>query len=304
MIPLQALLSHALVAFVIEFDNEFERRMPHRTTRGGGSPGDPWLVSMAMWSNFMRLVPEEGIAARELDKFLVTRMAGWGYVTVERGVVRPSVAGRRAQEIWRPLGGEIEGRWEVRFGRVEIARLRERLAAMRFDLPEYLPVLGYGLWTRVGKGGGGGHLAALLSRVLMAFALEFERESAVSLAIYANVLRVVDGARLRDLPGVAGVSKEAVKTAVGFLEKRGLLAMGRLTAEGQRVREWCGELVRAIEERWRGRYATRELRESLEGLGDLFLGLDAHPGGWRVGRPRVLPDYPMVLHRGGFPDGS
>ena len=72
MIPLHALLSHALVAFTIEFDNEFERRMPHRTTQGGGSPGDPWLVSMAMWSNFMRLVPEDGIAGRELDNFLVT----------------------------------------------------------------------------------------------------------------------------------------------------------------------------------------------------------------------------------------
>ena len=36
-LPLPALLSRALVAFTIEFDNEFERRMPHRTSRGPAS---------------------------------------------------------------------------------------------------------------------------------------------------------------------------------------------------------------------------------------------------------------------------
>ena len=89
-------------------------------------------------------------------------MTGWSYVTVERGMVRASAAGRMAQGIWRPLAGEIEGRWEERFGVREIAELRERLAGLRFDveLPEYLPVLGYGLWTKVGKGRGSVHLAA------------------------------------------------------------------------------------------------------------------------------------------------
>jgi hypothetical protein len=46
-----------LVAFTIEFDNEFERLVPHRTTNHGstgGSSSVPWLVSMAMRSQFMR----------------------------------------------------------------------------------------------------------------------------------------------------------------------------------------------------------------------------------------------------------
>jgi hypothetical protein len=31
-LPLATLLLYAVVAFTIEFDNEFERRMPHRIT--------------------------------------------------------------------------------------------------------------------------------------------------------------------------------------------------------------------------------------------------------------------------------
>jgi hypothetical protein len=42
-LPLPALLSQALVAFAIEFDNEFEHRMPHRTVTSGraGTPAGP-----------------------------------------------------------------------------------------------------------------------------------------------------------------------------------------------------------------------------------------------------------------------
>ncbi|HEY2130298.1 MAG TPA: SAM-dependent methyltransferase [Streptosporangiaceae bacterium] len=56
--PLSALLSQALVAFTIEFDNESEHQIQHRTTRGpaAGSRG-PWLVSQAMWVNFIRFIP-------------------------------------------------------------------------------------------------------------------------------------------------------------------------------------------------------------------------------------------------------
>jgi hypothetical protein len=56
------------------------------------------------------------------------------------------------------------------------------------------------------------------------------------------------------------------------------------------------------------------LRKSLEPLvGDgtaehspLFKGIEPYPDGWRasVRKPETLPHYPMVLHRGGYPDGS
>jgi hypothetical protein len=50
-LPLSTLLSQVLVAFTIEFDNESERLMQHRTTNHGSTNGagqGPWLVSMVM----------------------------------------------------------------------------------------------------------------------------------------------------------------------------------------------------------------------------------------------------------------
>ena len=47
-IPLPTLLSHALVAFTIESDNEAEGQIIHRTTKHGASPGSrqgPWSHS-------------------------------------------------------------------------------------------------------------------------------------------------------------------------------------------------------------------------------------------------------------------
>ncbi len=96
-LPLPTLLSHALVAFTIEFDNEFEHQVPHRTTNHGSTTRShpvPWLVSRVMWSNFMRFVDEEGITVRELQHRLrmpaknmrtwLTRLGEWwGYVVVK-----------------------------------------------------------------------------------------------------------------------------------------------------------------------------------------------------------------------------
>jgi hypothetical protein len=103
------------------------------------------------------------------------------------------MAWRGGQDIWRPLGEEIEGRWRGRVGDVEL---------------DCLPILHYGLTpTSVGeeteeRDGTQASLLALVSKLLMAFALEYDRQSGVSLAISANVWRVVgdDGARVRDLP--------------------------------------------------------------------------------------------------------
>src|SRR5271165_5396812 len=93
-LPLPSLLSQVLVAFTIEFDNEFERRMPHRTTTskpGAGSRSGPWLVSLVMWSNLMRYVSEDGITVAELqrltriEKLSLAGMERWGYIVVEPG---------------------------------------------------------------------------------------------------------------------------------------------------------------------------------------------------------------------------
>ena len=55
------------------------------------------------------------------------------------------------------------------------------------------------------------------------------------------------------------------------------------------------------------RSALAALVEPLDsGLAPIRIGLAAPPDGWRAAEPatRVLPHAPMVLHRGGFPDGA
>ncbi len=348
--PLSSLLSHALVAFTIEFDNEFEHQTPHWTTDHGGSRQGPWLVSLAMYVNCMQFVVEDGVTVAELERLARTKtnlngMQRWGYVVVEPGpaggLIRSTIKGRKAQEVWRPLFGVIERRWEERFGKDRIDQLRESLRAligrMDVDLPDCLPILGYGFFSRgpelrspAGQHDDALPLSALLSRVLLAFAMEFERESDLSLAISANVVRVLTetGVLVRDLPRLTGISKEAIRMVLGYLETRRVAAVepdstarkakvARLTSKGRKAQGAYGGLLDSIEERWRTRFsedAIRTLREVLERLvgeptahaSPLFRGLEPYSDGWRasVPKPETLPHFPAVLHRGGFPDGS
>jgi hypothetical protein len=348
-LPLPTLLSFALVAFTIEFDNEADHRLPHRTTRSGGARHRPWLVSLAMWSNCMRLIDEKGISARDLAlrahaRTNLTGMRRWGYITIdENEIVRATSVGRQACEIWRPLFGAIEDRWEQRFGSEPVAQLRDSLRSLieRFDidLPEALPILGFGLRNGLShtvrpKGIDAEPstdedlpLSALLSKPLLALAFHYERDAAVSLAIGANVLRLVgdDGVLVRDLPRASGVSKEAIAMATNFLCKHGYAVMQTenrarrltLTANGGRARDAYSDRLARVEQAWRKRFGERaidRLQDALEEIAGppaapqsrFFEGLKSYPDGWRasVSPPQTLPHFPMVLHRGGYPDGS
>ncbi|HEX3963403.1 MAG TPA: SAM-dependent methyltransferase [Trebonia sp.] len=361
-LPLPALLSRVLVAFTIEFDNEAEHRLPHRTTAHGfaaGGPADsPWLVSLAMWASALRHIPDEGITVAGLRRAARTgsNYAGlrrWRYVIFDpepvRGkrpaadtVVRLTARGRETRDGWAPIGGVVEERWRERFGAGTVATLRESLEAVAAQLPaglpDCLPILGYGLFSKVSEDDGPNAVAnrvaesevaglplwALLSRVLLAFAVEFESQSPVSLAICANVLRVLTerGVRVRDIPQLAGVSRESVAMGMGILVKRGLATEGpgpaggrwrvaALTRRGAVAQAACQELVAGIEDAWRDRFGADTvagLQAGLERLPvqDLLAGTEPYPEGWRaqVRPPDVLPHYPMVLHRGGYPDGS
>jgi len=367
-LPLATLLSHALVAFTIEFDNEFEHQMPHRTTNHGSSSGSrrgPWLVSLVMYSNCMKFVDEKGVTVGELVRLARTHtklsgMQPWGYIVVAPDpadlrpkppardwVIRATPNGQRAREVWEPLFGAIEKRWHDRFGKKEIVQLRQSLAALAgqidLPLPDCLPILGYGLYSRLPDPNPRAPLArdehedlsrldlpALLSRVLLAFALEFERESDLSLAICSNVLRILDeeGVRARDLPRLSGVSKESLSMALGILRKARLAVVQsdatakatkvvRLTPRGREAQDAYSRLLGDIETRWQERFgdaAIGNLRKALEQLvgeptapmSPLFRGLEPYPDGWRaaVPKPETLPHFPMVLHRGGYPDGS
>ena len=360
-IELSALLSQALVAFTIELDNEFEHLMPHRTTghdTTGAVDGAPLLVSMVMWCNCMRLLRPEGMTVAELEHLARTRtnlagMQRWGYLVVEAArsagsrtlpadlVVRPTPAGRKAQFVWGPLPRLIEDRWRLRFGQDTVERLRRTLWAIvgkiETALPNCMPILRQGWSTNVAAGDGSVPrngsdllLSALLARSLLAFVVPFERRADLSLAMSANVVRVLSSEflRVRDVPRTAGVATDAVRHALDYLDKGGYVEfktdlragrghLVRLTEKGRNAQSTYRRLVAGIELRWRDRFGSEaidELRETLEllavptadGRPPLFAGIEPYPDGWRAaGRGRQhLPHFPVVLGRGGFPDGA
>jgi hypothetical protein len=176
---LSALLSQVLVAFTVEFDNEFERRM--------GVAGYPGArLSLVVWANLMRFVGGGAISVRYLArqalgpdtqvKFELGCLERWGFVVLQpdpsssrpvaslaqrhsgrelrvgwdsgRGIcangrVRLTSKGRTASQIWPPLFGEIAQCWESRFGKDQISRLRKpsQTIADKLDLelPQGLP---------------------------------------------------------------------------------------------------------------------------------------------------------------------
>ncbi len=272
--PLSTSLSHALVAFTIELDNEFERRL-------GESGHAPRVTSLVMWSNFMRFVGD-GIAVGELPAAAgipkaptlstLGGMERWRYVYVgadpdtrrdgygsARGlrpewVVRLTPAGRAAEAIWRPLPDEIEARWRERFGAGVVDELLRSLEAIVSQLdvgsPEYMPIVGGASWKAADavtfaerNAPSRLPLSALLSQVLLAYTVDFERESELALPLGANVVRVLDetGVSVKDLPLRGGISKQAVAMALTFLSKSGHVVvedkLARLTPAGREAQE-------------------------------------------------------------------
>ena len=290
-------------------------------------------------------------------------MRRWRYVSITPGpgpgkrprpdaVIRPTSWGIEARDTWQAVTAEVESRWRDRLGAEAFAALRAALAGVvaHLDplLPDCLPILGYGLFTSEDRRGKAARarsaapaaslsvsseaiaalpLWALLSRPLRAFAEQYEAEPGPSLAISANVLRVLttEGVRTKDVPARGGVSRESVAMAMGVLRKSGAAAEGadpagsrfkvvRLTPGGAALRDEYPALTADIERDWRARFGdatVTALRRALAPLaaGDrpwLFAGLEPYPDGWRAQVPArtTLPHYPMTLHRGGFPDGS
>jgi DNA-binding MarR family transcriptional regulator len=354
-------MSQLLVAFTVELDNQFESRM-----------ADQFAPSLVLWSNLMQFVDENGVAAGEIARLARVTMGGLlpglacvdrhGYVTVDAergpcrarqrradGMVNLTAAGQRARAAWGPLPGVIEERWRARVGHGAVAGLRESLEAVAsrldLELPEYVQgglIAGAAGSTagsspdRAGIAAAARCLPALLSQVLLAFTIEYEREPGLPLAVSANALRVLSSAPVSvgDLPRLTGVSKQAARSSAEFLARYGYAVTEpgpssgrarviRITGRGAQARAASQRRTGIVEASWRTRFgpSADRLREALQavlthpGLGQ---GLEPLAGGWRARAPYVaqarammsdpgtaLPHYPVVhLHRGGFPDGS
>jgi hypothetical protein len=347
-LAVSAKLSKVLVAFTIEFDNEFEQQFAHRTARGpeAKSGKGPWLVSMAMWSNFLRWVDTDSTPVAEVqdlaDLVNFPGLQRWGYIRVADDTVTVTAAGKRAQAIWASLPDLVEARWHERFGAPVVEELRSALRAIVEQLdparPWYLPVSSVyrarGLPVVHDRTSQSGQLdlAALISRLLIAFRADFEGESRLSLPLSANVVRALSDSpvRVRDLPTSTGVSREAVSISLGWLDRhelaiidRGPTKSVRLTDRGQRGRAKYERVLAATESAWRARFGVGAIArldralDSILGVDSFAEGLEPYPSGWRANPPyatltkallanpvAVLPEYPMVSHRGGYPDGS
>jgi DNA-binding MarR family transcriptional regulator len=360
--PLSTLLSQVLIAFTVELDNEFERRF---LEAGGGAR----VTSLTMWSNLLRFVGDgitvgELVAAVGLPKpTVLSRVGGverWRYVSVgpstgrreaygsargikDEWVVQFTPAGRRAAGIWPALPGEIEARWRERFGASEMDELVGALRAVderiEAELPEFLPVVSStnGMALELGQQrhqGGDLTPLVLLAHALIAYTLDFEEGSMLSLPLSANVFRVLDGDGMpvRELPSRTGISKEAVAVSLTSLTRTAYVVVEgapaskrtiRLTPAGESLRIDHRRLHARIGKRWETRFGANVIesfRVAFERILDhpeLAAGLTPYPDGWRASKqyghqtravladPRGrLPHHPMVLHRGGWPDGS
>jgi hypothetical protein len=297
----------------------------------------------------------------------VSGLDRWGYVAISdatrksnrvadasEAIVRPTAAGRQAQAVWATLAGEIDASWNNRYEELTLSRLREALSAVVATLdpqwPDYLPgVRGSGNLLHHVRGGGplpGGQpphpdqalpppdptelpLYALLSKVLLAFALEYEHHAELSILLAANLVRVLDnvGVPIADLPRLAGASREAIALSLTVATRGDLVAVektpgkrtrqARLTPRGVVAGDRHLDLISDIESRWAERFGTdvlRTMRSSLEAIvvasklcdSPLAAAYGPPPGTWRADTPtpETLPHYPLLVRGGGYPDGA
>jgi DNA-binding MarR family transcriptional regulator len=180
-------------------------------------------------------------------------------------------------------------------------------------------------------------LDSLLARPLTAFALEFEASGKLSLALSANVLPALgdEPVPLRELPDATGIQREQIDNIAGYLERAGLVELvpipgakrGKalvLTGRGEKAKASTAKKIADLEATWDELHGAtvHRVREALAPLmasaddepitvraaipSPLLDGLKHPPGTWRAeAKPLArLPRFPLVTHRGGFPDGA
>ena len=326
--PLSALLSHALTAFARDFRSRQEAHADSSEAvtlhLGVWSNvlrfiGDEGLDQ--------RLLRKLAILSRRALRVAVRNAQEQGWLTIEnvpqvRGlkVLRLTTEGRQARETGGPLIEEIERDWRGRFGSDRVDTLRASLVALagqfEIELPYYLT--GYGPADPHLTGGtyvpeqpgppripahgqewpavlrdpesdvSDQPLSALLSKVLAAFTIDYERERLGWLATASRFLQFVDdGTTLgqASASGVNGTGKSLLERHLVVVVEPGRPSdMNRrvhLTPKGKRGRDSYPHLVMEIERDWRSRYGA-------DHLGNLRTTLESLDRDFDAG----LPDYP------------
>ena len=238
-------------------------------------------------------------------------------------LVRLTASGEAGTASAAALVDSVQAIWRQRFGNDAVHRLRDALSTVVDRLPVELPhyPVGYGAadpsvtggnfvpedpgppripahgqdWPVVLRKPGRDTrhlpLSALLSQVLAAFAIDYEREGFGSLSAVSNFLRFVgdDGVtlgRARALGGVSGNGKTLHERHKDVVVEPGRPGdMSRrvfLTPKARRLRNAYPRLVMEIEDRWREQYAAAisPMRTALMAMNERF---DAD-----------LPDYPST----------
>jgi hypothetical protein len=215
---------------------------------------------------------------------------GWGS---GRGIradwrVVPTVKGAKAIEVWTPLVAVIDVRWRERFGSEAVERLCASLQAVvvqfEVELPHGLPVgilvpQEHDFPPPTSRSMEGLSLPALLSQAVFEFAMDFDREAGVSLALCANAIRVLgcEPVPEAEIPRLTGSSPEM--SGIGWqlrpyvvVEADPEAARGkvvRLSPRGLEVQQKYHMLMGAIELEWQDQYGKRtvgNLRKALEAI--------------------------------------
>lgn len=244
-------------------------------------------------------------------------------------IVHLTADGRAGRNAAIRLVDTVQEDWRQRLGNDAILQLREALSSLVDRLPVELPhyVTGYGAgdpsvtggdyvledpgppripahgqdWPVVirepGNAAANLPMPALLSQVLAAFAIDYERERLGNLSVVSNFLRIVgdEGVtleRAQALGGVTGNGKTLHERHLDVVVEPGRPSDKRrrvyLTPKGRRMRDAYPHLVREIEQGWCEEYgdAVGGMRSVLNEMNEQF--------------DDDLPDYPDTngwIHR-------
>jgi len=250
------------------------------------------LGCLERWGFVMLELNAQKPDSKTPKKSLKSRLAvrdGWGSgrgITSDWIVKLTATRGAKAREVWPPLFKVVEARWRTRFGNEEIRELRDALQSIVGRLDLELPhgfidirERKHAFPRRRDQKAPGLPLSTLLSQALLAFAIDFERESAAPFALCANAIRVLAEEAIpeSEIPRLTGSSPET--SGVGWQLKpyvvlepdpashRGKVI--RLSSRGLHAQRNYQRLTAAIEKNWESRFGRKEvsaLRDSLQAL--------------------------------------